>query len=197
MSLEKTIIINIETKKTEDGKGLKGMGLAFKALTISVVNKAFDKLTTALMQNEAIADTVETVFNSISVVFKLVTDAIVGTIDAVSKSSQNFDALGRIAKNVLDIALTPLKLAFNGIKLGIQSAMLAFEKSMFGGKDQDKIKNLTESINNTKASIKEAGEQAIQSGKEIVVDFREGVEEVKNIGKVATETSSKEWSEGC
>ncbi len=220
MSLEKTIIINIETKKTEDGikrvgdgiekladdvkdigetskntdkevsklgKGLKGIGLAFKAIGVGLVLKAFDKLTTALMQNEAIADTVETVFNSISVVFKLVTDAIVGTIDAVSKSSQNFDALGRIAKNVLDIALTPLKLAFNGIKLGIQSAMLAFEKSMFGGKDQDKIKNLTESINNTKASIKEAGEQAIQSGKEIVVDFREGVEEVKNIGKVATE----------
>ena len=121
------------------------------------------------MQNQEVADTVETVFNSIGVAFKLVTDAIVGTVGG-SKSSDNFDALGRIAKNVLDIALTP-KLAFGGIKLGIQSAMLKFEKSMFGGKDQTNTK-LTESINETKASIKEAGQQAIQSSKEIVVDFR-------------------------
>ena len=147
------------------------------------------------MQNEAIADTVETVFNSIGVAFKLVTDAIVGTVNAVTKSSDNFDALGRIAKNVLDISLTPLKLAFNGIKLGIQSAMLAFEKSMFGGKDADKIEKLTADINATKASIKEAGQQALQSGKEIVVDFREGVNEVKNIGKVAVD-SFKETFEG-
>lgn len=220
MAIEKTILINIETKQTEQalksvgdsvekladdvkdigetskktekevstlGKGLKGVGLAFKAIGIGLVLKAFEKLSTALMQNQEVADTVETVFNSIGVAFKLVTDAIVGTVNAVTKSSDNFDALGRIAKNVLDIALTPLKLAFNGIKLGIQSAMLAFEKSMFGGKDQDKIQKLTESINETKASIKEAGQQAIQSGKEIVVDFREGVDEVVNIGKVATE----------
>lgn len=220
MAIEKTILINIETKQTEQalksvgdsvekladdvkdigetskktekevstlGKGLKGVGLAFKAIGIGLVLKAFEKLSTALMQNQEVADTVETVFNSIGVAFKLVTDAIVGTVNAVTKSSDNFDALGRIAKNVLDIALTPLKLAFGGIKLGIQSAMLAFEKSMFGGKDQDKIQKLTESINETKASIKKAGQQAIQSGKEIVVDFREGVDEVVNIGKVATE----------
>ena len=200
-ALEKNVKELGETsKKTEKSansiaKGFKGVGLAFKGIGISIVLKAFDRLSESLMQNEAIADTVETVFNSIGVAFKLVTDAIVGTVNAVSKSGDNFDALGRIAKNVLDIALTPLKIAFQGIKLGIQSAMLAFEKSMFGGKDQDKIQKLTESINETKASIKEAGEQAIQSGKEIVVDFKEGVDEVKNIGKVAVD-SFKETFEG-
>jgi len=200
-ALEKNVKELGETsKKTEKSansiaKGFKGVGLAFKGIGISIVLKAFDRLSESLMQNEAIADTVETVFNSIGVAFKLVTDAIVGTINAVSKSSENFDALGRIAKNVLDISLTPLKLAFQGIKLGIQSAMLAFEKSMFGGKDADKIEKLTADINATKASIKEAGEQAIQSGKEIVVDFKEGVDEVKNIGKVAVD-SFKETFEG-
>ena len=200
-ALEKNVKELGETsKKTEKSansiaKGFKGVGLAFKAIGIGIVLKAFDKLSESLMQNEVIADTVETVFNSIGVAFKLVTDAIVGTINAVSKSSENFDALGRIAKNVLDISLTPLKLAFQGIKLGIQSAMLAFEKSMFGGKDADKIEKLTADINATKASIKEAGEQAIQSGKEIVVDFKEGVDEVKNIGKVAVD-SFKETFEG-
>lgn len=221
MSIEKTVKLQIDledalkrledvekgikdlgqtSKKTEKEvgnirKGFQGVGLAFKGIGIGLVLKAFNKLSESLMQNEAIADTVETVFNSIGVAFKLVTDAIVGTVNAVTKSSDNFDALGRIAKNVLDISLTPLKLAFNGIKLGIQSAMLAFEKSMFGGKDADKIEKLTADINATKASIKEAGQQAIQSGKEIVVDFREGVNEVKNIGKVAVD-SFKETFEG-
>ena len=221
MSIEKTVKLQIDledalkrledvekgikdlgqtSKKTEKEvgnirKGFQGVGLAFKGIGIGLVLKAFDKLSESLMQNEAIADTVETVFNSIGVAFKLVTDAIVSTVNAVSKSSENFDALGRIAKNVLDISLTPLKLAFQGIKLGIQSAMLAFEKSMFGGKDADKIEKLTADINATKASIKEAGQQAIQSGKEIVVDFKEGVEEIKNIGEVAVD-SFKETFEG-
>ena len=191
-------LVNLQKTEENTGKlakGFSGVGLAIKGAGIGLVVKAVDRLSEALMQNEVIADTVETVFNSIGVVFKLVTDAIVNTANAVSKSSDNFDALGRIAKNVLDISLTPLKLAFQGIKLGIQSAMLAFEKSMFGGKDADKIAKLTADIDATKESIKQAGQEAINSGKEIVVDFREGVNEVKNIGKVAVD-SFKETFEG-
>jgi len=200
-ALEKDVKDLGETsKKTEQGvnsiaQGFKGVGLAFKGIGINLVLNAFDRLSESLMQNEAIADTVETVFNSIGVAFKLVTDAIVGTVNAVSKSSENFDALGRITKNVLDIALTPLKIAFQGIKLGIQSAMLAYEKSVFGGKDADKIEKLTADINETKDSIKEAGKEALQSGKDIVVDFKEGVNEITNIGKVAVD-SFKETFDG-
>tara|TARA_Y100001972_G_scaffold79245_1_gene96255 strand:+ start:9852 stop:11561 length:1710 start_codon:yes stop_codon:yes gene_type:complete len=176
-------------------KGFTGMGLAFKTLGVGIVFQLFEKLSEALMKNQAVVDTVNTAFNSIGVVFKLVSDAIVGTVNAVKESNENFDALTRIGKNVLDIVLTPFKLAFSGIKLGIQSAMLAFEKSVFGGKDADKIEKLTNDIQETKQSIKETGQEALQSGKEIVSDFKEGVDEITNIGKTAVD-SFKETFEG-
>lgn len=176
-------------------KGFTGMGLAFKTLGVGIVFQLFEKLSEALMKNQAVVDTVNTAFNSIGVVFKLVSDAIVGTVNAVKESNENFDALTRIGKNVLDIVLTPFKLAFDGIKLGIQSAMLAFEKSVFGGKDADKIEKLTNDIQETKQSIKETGQEALQSGKEIVSDFKEGVDEITNIGKTAVD-SFKETFEG-
>tara|TARA_R100000657_G_C4668698_1_gene112886 strand:- start:287 stop:1552 length:1266 start_codon:yes stop_codon:yes gene_type:complete len=73
--------------------------------------------------------------------------------------------------------------------------MLAFEKSVFGGKDADKIEKLTNDIQETKQSIKETGQEALQSGKEIVSDFKEGVDEITNIGKTAVD-SFKETFEG-
>jgi len=190
------------SKKTESqvGKlasGFKGVGLAFKAIGVGLVLKAFELLSEQMMKNQAIADTVETVFNSIGVVFKLVTDSIVNTYNAVAKSTENFDALGRIAKNVLDIAITPLKISFQTIKLGIQSAMLAWEKSFLGGKGKDleRIQELTLSIEATKQSIKDTATEALNSGKEIVGDFGEAVGEITNIGNTAVE-SFKEVFEG-
>ena len=41
-------------------------------------------------------------------------------------------------------------MAFGGIKLFIQEAQLAWEDSFLGGKDADKIKELTKNIGETK-----------------------------------------------
>ena len=190
--------INKTTKKTEQstGKlesGFKGVGLAFKALGIGLVLSAFNKLSEALMRNEAIADTLETVFNSIGVVFKLVTDSIVNTYQAVAKSSENFDAFGQVVTNLLNIAITPLKLAFQGIKLGIQSAMLAWEQSFLGGKGEDieRIAELKAEIDSTKQAIKDTGQAAWDSGKVVVKNFGEAVGEVVNIANTATEEFGK------
>ena len=130
------------TKKTEKSAksladGFSGVGLAMKAAGFGLIMKLVDNLTAAMMKNEQIADGVEIVFNSIGVVFKLLTDTIINVYTAIAQSSENFDALGRVAKNVLDIALTPFKLAFDGIKLGVQSLQLVWEKSIFGGKGKD------------------------------------------------------------
>tara|TARA_R100000664_G_scaffold24310_1_gene34106 strand:+ start:148 stop:1860 length:1713 start_codon:yes stop_codon:yes gene_type:complete len=197
---EKVEGLSESAKKTE--KNTKSMSGSFKAMGIAkitagvgLLTKFFGSLWEQMQKNQAVADTVNTAFNSIGVAFKLVTDAIVNTINAVKESSENFDALGRIAKNVLDLALTPIKLGFQAIKLGIQSTMLAWEKSVFGGKDADKIEKLTTDIQDTKESIKDVGKEAIQSGKEIVSDFKEGVDEVKNIGKTTVD-SFKEVFEG-
>jgi hypothetical protein len=186
------------SKKTESqvGKlasGFKGVGLAFKAIGVGLVLKAFELLSEQMMKNSAIANTVETVFNSIGIVFKLVTDSIVNTYNAVSKSTENFDALGRVAKNVLDIAITPLKISFQTIKLGIQAAMLAWEKSFLGGKGKDieRIKELTADIEATKQSIKDTATEALNSGKEIVGDFVEAVGEITNISTVVVDEFKK------
>jgi hypothetical protein len=184
-----------ETKSM--GGNFKAMGIAKITAGVALLTKFFGSLWEQMQKNQQVADTVNTVFNSIGIVFKMVTDTLINIYTAVSKSTQNFDALGRVAKNVLDIAITPLKLSFQAIKLGIQSAMLAWEKSFLGGKGKDieRIAELTESINETKQSIRDTANQALESGKEIVGDFTEAVGEITNIGKVVVD-EFKETFEG-
>ena len=223
MAIEKTIILNADMKQAIDGlnnveeklgdidkttkktetstsslaSGFKGVGLAMKAAGFALIMKLVDNLSDALMKNEQIADGVEVVFNSIGVVFKLLTDTIINVYTAVAESSDNFDALGRVAKNVLDIALTPFKLAFDGIKLGVQSLQLVWEKSVFGGKGKDveRIAELTTNIENTKQSIKDTKDALIESGKEIVGDFTEAVGEITNIATVVQDEFKKTFED--
>jgi len=190
------------TKKTEKSAksladGFSGVGLAMKAAGFGLIMKLVDNLTAAMMKNEQIADGVEIVFNSIGVVFKLLTDTIINVYTAIAQSSENFDALGRVAKNVLDIALTPFKLAFDGIKLGVQSLQLVWEKSIFGGKGKDveRIAELTTNIENTKQSIKDTKDALIESGKEIVGDFTEAVGEITTIATVAQNEFKKTFED--
>jgi len=183
----------VEKSTSSVANGFKGVGLAMKAAGFGIIQKIVDGLTEALMRNEVIADAVETVFNSIGVAFKLVSDAVISTYTAVAKSSENFDALGKIATNLLNIAITPLKLAFQSIKLGIQSAMLAWEQSFLGGKGKDieRIAELKSEINATKDAIKETGMSAWESATEIRDNIGEAIGEVVNIGTVATEEFKK------
>jgi hypothetical protein len=219
MSVEKTVKIQVDaedalkrleavekelgeisktSKKTESqvgklGKSFTAMGIAKITVGVTLLTKFFGKLWEQMQLNQQVADTVNTVFNSIGVAFKLVTDALVNTYTAIARSTENFDALGRVAKNVLDIAITPLKLSFQTIKLGIQAAMLAWEKSFLGGKGKDlkRIEELTLSIEATKQSIKDTATEALNSGKEIISDFGEAVGEITNISTVVTEEFKK------
>jgi len=195
---EKVEDLGKTTKKTEQstGKlesGFKGVGLALKAMGVGLALEAFNKLSEALTRNEVIADGLETAFNSIGVAFKLVTDALVKTYNAVAESSGNFDALGQVLTNLLNIAITPLKLAFQGIKLGIQSAMLAWEQSFLGGKGKDieRIAELRAEIDSTKQAIQDTAQVAWDSGKVVVKNFGEAVGEVVNIANTATEEFGK------
>ena len=126
------------TKKTEKAtsslaKGFKGVGLAMKAAGFALVMKLVDNVTAALMKNQEIADTVETVFNSIGIVFKMVADTLIKVGKSVLSSTENFDAMQKVIANLMTLSITPLKLAFDGIKLGIQKLQLVWEKSVFGG----------------------------------------------------------------
>ena len=195
--LEKQIEgVDDTTKKTEGAakklmKGFTGVGLAMKGAGFAVIQKLVDGVTDALMKNQQIADVVQTVWNSIGIVFKMVSDVMVNVFNELNKTTGSFDALGQVATNLLNIAITPLKLAFQAIKLGIQSAMLAWEQSFLGGKGKDleRIEELKAQIAETKQSIVDTGVAAFESGKVVVTNFGEMVGEVSTfVSTVAEET---------
>ena len=168
-------------------KGFTGVGFAMKAAGFGLIMKVVDKLSETLMNNQAILDGVTTAFNVIGIVANKIIVTFKTVVDRVLSAGDNFDALGRIMHNLKTIAITPLKIAFNGIALVIKETQLAWEKSWLGKGDQKRIAELTAQITGYKAEIKEASEEAIAAGKGIVVDFREGIGEVREIGKVVVE----------
>ena len=186
--------INDTTKKTEKSTGslatgFKGVGLAMKAAGFALIMKLVDSVTEALMKNQEIADTVETVFNSIGIVFKMVSDTLISVGKEVLSSTDNFDAMQKVVTNLMKLSITPLKLAFDGIKLGVQALQLVWEKSIFGGKGKDKerIAELTLSIEATKQSLKDTALEAVESGKAIATNLGEAVGEIVTIAGKTTE----------
>ena len=189
-NLEKT------TDKTDKSvgklsKGFKTLGTAIKATGIGLLVAGVLKLTQAFTQNQKVADTLSNVFNGISIVFTQITDALVSAYSAVSEATGGFDALGKVLGGILTLVLTPLKLTFYGIKLGIQEVQLAWEQSPFGDKDQTTIQNLNQSILETKKNLYEVGESAIEAGKDIYNNFSEAVSEVGALGESVAENISK------
>lgn len=159
-------------------KGFKGMGLAMKTAGIGLVIEAFNMLKEIIMKNQPIVDAIDVAMTSLGIVFNQVADVVTDVVTAVTSSSTGFDALGKVLKGVLTVALTPMKLAFNGIKLGIQSLMLAWEKSPLGGGDTEKIKELTASIEETKESLKEVATDGLDAVKGIGDNISAAVNEV-------------------
>ena len=83
----------------------------------------------------------------------------------------------------MTLALTPLQLAFFGLKLGVQQLMLAWEKSPLGKGDEGKIAELRIGIGKTQTSIERLAKEAVEAGKSIVNNFGDAVSE---IGAIAT-----------
>jgi hypothetical protein len=139
------------------------------------------------MKNQEIADTVSTAFNMVGLVFNKIIRTVKTVFDRITGLTDNFDALGRIMSNLMTLAITPLKLAFNSVALVIKEVQLAWEKSWLGKGDQQRIAELTAQITGYKEEIRIAGEEAIKAGQGIIVDFREGINEITNMGKVVVE----------
>lgn len=167
-------------------KGIKGIGTSFKSIAaatgiVIIIQKAFEFLSEALQKNQKIADAISIVFDTISIVMNEVVNVLVDTYESVAKSSENFDALGKVMNGIITISLAPLKLAFFGIKLGIQELQLAWEKSPLGGGDKETIAELTLGVTETKNAIEETALATVEAGKNIVTNFTEAVSEVGNI----------------
>ena len=163
------------------GLGLRGIGKAYLAAGIGIIVSGFTFLYNALKENQEVLDTFNTVFETLSIIGSQVADVIVNVYKSVASATDNFDALSKVLKSLLTISITPLKLAFDGIRLGLLSAQLAWEQSFFGDEDPETIKRLNESIFETKQSLAETANEAISAGKSIVTNFGEAVTEIGNI----------------
>jgi hypothetical protein len=157
--------------------GIKGVGLAFKAMGIGIVVAALKFFFDALKSNQRVVDAFAKVTGTISIVMKEVVAAVISAVDQVSKASQGFDSLKKVISGLLTVAITPLKLSFYQIKLALEVAQLAWESSFFGGGDEEKIKELRLGIEDTSLAIRETALDAVQAGKDIV----------NNLGKAASE----------
>ena len=154
---------------------LKGAGIIGAAVA------AFDLFKEALSKNQKVADTVAAVMKTIQNVLGAVVEVIANVITKVGESTNGFDALIKVLKGAITIAFTPLKLLIGGIALFIKEAQLAWENSFFGDGDPATIKQLTESINETKTSLKETAANAAAAGKDIVDNFGEAVSQVGQV----------------
>ena len=166
------------TKSLADG--FKGVGLAIKAMGIGLIIGALSTLKEVFMGNQKVADTFSTVMGTVANVFSQVTNVVVSVIEKVGSASNGFEGLKKVIGGLLTLGLTPLKLAFYGIKLTIDEVRLAWEESVFGDGDPKTIKKLTERINETKTSLKEVGTDAVNAGKQVA----------NNIGKAVTEVGA-------
>ena len=181
-SLEK-----VEKGAKDGAKGIKKVGVSIGNLAkasgiIFLLQKAFEFVSTAVQENQEVMDGLNVVFKTAQIVFNEVLGVITDVYKSVTSASENFDALGKVVSGLLTLSVTPLKLAFYGISLGIQQAQLAWEQSIFGDGDPTTIKALNESIAETKANLEEVAVAAVEAGKDVVTNFAEAVSEAGAIG---------------
>ena len=180
-------------KGAEDGaKGIKKVGISIKNLAkasgiIFLLQKSFEFVSGAIQENQKVMDGLNLVFETAQILFNEVANVFVSVYENVSSATENFDALGKVVSGLVTIALTPLKLTFYGISLGIQEAQLMWEKSFLGDGDPQTIAELNMSIIETKGNILDVGQAALDAGKDVVTNFGEAVTEVGEIGTQVVE----------
>lgn len=171
--------------------GFKRLGTAIKLTGIGLVVSLVTALGVAFSKNQRFIDAFNTITETASIILSKVASAFVNVYDSVSSNIENFDALGKVLNGLLTISVTPLKLAFYGIKIAIQQGQLAWEQSFFGGKDKEKIKELTIGILETKNAIFDTGKDAVNAGKDIYNNFSEAITETADIAKKTQEELGK------
>ena len=166
----------------------KGIGVALKAAGIGLVLTALSAITELMRKNQSVLDAFQTGINLISVSFSAVGDALSNAYTNIVNATNGFDALGKVMSGILTSVINPFKFSFYAIKLAVQEAQLAWEKSFFGGNDSETIKNLTLDILATKDSIVEVVKESLSAGKDIINNFSLAVLEVKvGVGGVIQE----------
>jgi hypothetical protein len=172
------------------GTAVKGFGMALKAAGIGLAIALFVSLKEALERNQKVMDTVNTIMGTISTTFNQVANVLVEVFNWTTKSTDRFDGLGKTLSGLVTLALTPLKVAFFGLKLGIQEVQLAWEKWVEGA-DPKKIAELKKEIDETTASLAEIAKEAVNAGADIYNNIGDAIGEIGDIYEKASEGISK------
>jgi hypothetical protein len=182
-SAKQTEEANAKASKGTDllAKGFKGVGLAIKGAGIALLVGTIALLVQAFKGNQKVMDVFASVMDTIAIVGNQVATVIGEVVTNISQATGGFDKLTKVAKGLMTIALTPIKVAFYGLTLGLQEAQLAFEESFLGDKDPQTIKELNKSIVITKANLVGVARDAVGAGSSIVNNFAGALSE---IGKV-------------
>ena len=160
-------------------KGIKGIGTAMKVAGIGLIVSAIAGLMAVFSKNQKVVDTLTTAMNTLQLGFNAVSDVISGVFKSVSEATGGFESLKKVGLGLITLVLTPLRLQFNALKLGLQGLKLAYEK-VFG--DDEGVEKAKADIEETKKAIKELGEGFVKAGKDVVKEFGGAVSEV---GKLA------------
>lgn len=177
--------LKAEKSSRSFGKALGEIGKA--GGIIFLVTKAFELLKQAINSNQQVADTFKVVVGTINQIFVELARILVNVYNDVTSTTDGFDALGKVMKGILDVVLTPFKLVWDGIKLGLLEAQLAWEESFFGSGDTSTIDKLNDSIKQTRQDIGETLDTGAEGLKNIVENFGEAVTEVGDAGSKVVE----------
>lgn len=167
------------------GKTLKTLGV------VTLIVEGFNFLKDAFMKNQKVADAITAVFDTLATIVNTLVTIFIDVTSEVSKSSGGFSALGKVMGGLITLVITPFKEVFYGIKLAIQEARLAWEKSPFGSGDATTIKELTKSIDETKEAFKDTIKNAVDAGKDIYNNFGEAAKSVGDVISGVVDRASK------
>jgi len=169
----------------------KALGLTLKGMGIGLIVSAIAMLTAAFYKNKKVAAEVTKVMNTVSNAATDIIDVFVETAVWVSESSVRFNGLAKVLGGMITMQLTPLKLAFYGLKISVQSLLLSWERSPLGGGDPGRIKELQDGIKQTGRDILDVGKNAVQAGKDIYNNIGDAIGEVNDIYNVLENSASK------
>lgn len=169
------------------GKGIKGIGVAIKAAGIGILLSILGAVFEVMKKNQKVLDAIETVTNLVAVGFKSVTDALMSAYDSVKDATGGFDALGKVVDGLITLSLTPMKLAFYGLKSALEALKVGYE-TVFG--DEESIKKAKENLAKTKSDIEDVTKAAIQAGIDVATNISEAVGEVATITSAVVENIS-------
>jgi len=185
--------IGVTAGKTRTGfnvmaKAISKVGLALKAAGIGLVVAIIAGLTEAFSRNKEVMDKLSIGLETIQGFFSQITDALVATYKAVTATSDNFDALGKVISSLITIFLYPLELTFYKLLQASNALQVGYEK-IFG--DEESIKKAQDNLDKTTLKIILLNAEVSKAGDELVDNFVEAVGEVTNIAEITSESFSK------